>query len=267
MFESFVFSGGEVQTKLSLNNRQPIKLIHRIQSSDNLMALMMAGEILNRSRPPGKSAIIPYFPYARQDRITEYDVAFSLKVAAHLINLIGFDEVVSCDVHSDVTPALVNHMRVISQFDIVTKHYPALYRQISDSIDVIVAPDAGAYKKASAIARFFKLPLVIGHKVRDVATGEITHTEVEGTCLNKNCMIVDDICDGGKTFTELAKALRNAGAQRVELYVTHGIFSKGYEVFAGLIDRIWTTDTFIPKTYPMPHEVPSFTINLPYTEL
>ena len=93
-------------------------------------------------------------------------------------------------------------------------------------------------------------------KIRDTATGEILRTAIytpdpeskEGEEFHKNYtnpyIIVDDICDGGRTFIEIAKVIRNEiyNDARVELYVTHGIFSKGMEVFEGLIDKIFYYD-------------------------
>lgn len=61
---------------------------------------------------------------------------------------------------------------------------------------------------------------------------------------DKTVMILDDICDGGRTFIEAVKHLREAGAKRVELYVTHGIFSKGVEnLLDNGIDHIYTTNS------------------------
>ena len=78
-------------------------------------------------------------------------------------------------------------------------------------------------------------------KLRNINTGEIRGTKVHSTgFLNHDCVIVDDICDGGRTFIEIAKVLKQKGAGKIKLYVTHGIFSKGLDVFDGLIDEIYT---------------------------
>lgn len=256
--ETIKFSGGELHVKLP-NFRTPVpsplNVVARLQSPDNLIELLLASEVIDRrlrqcSYPTKKKLIIPYFPYARQDRVTEPNTAFSLKVVAKLINDLGFDEVVSCDVHSDVTPALVDNMRVVSQVDLITKHNPALDAFIRREVTCIIAPDAGAVKKASTVAAHYKLPTFQASKVRDVSTGEITATKIYDDMRSYECLIVDDICDGGRTFVELAKALRSSGASKVYLYATHGIFSKGLGVFAGLIDNIYTTNCFISERLP-----------------
>lgn len=267
MIRKFNFSGGEIQTELSVDKHSHLKLLHRIQSSDDFMALLMASEIIGRTKPIGKSLILPYFPYARQDRVTKREVSFSLKVAAKLIDDLGYDEVISYDVHSDVTAALVSNMRIISQAEIITQHFPELDTFIKSDITAIIAPDAGAAKKAGAVSRAYKLPLFQATKVRDISTGEIKETKIYDDVRNYECLIIDDICDGGRTFTELAKVLRDSGASKIYLYVTHGIFSKGYDVFNGLIDGLYSTDSFIPLSLPQARQVPLIVSQLNYMEI
>ena len=171
--------------------------------------------------------------------------AFSLKVVARLINGLGYDRVFTCDPHSDVTPALVEILHIVSQLEMVRSH-PGLRPHFYGKLLAIVSPDAGAIKKAFSVAKHIGLPLVTASKIRNVETGAITHTEIQNPnqVEGLDALIVDDICDGGRTFIELAKALRAQGASRVYLYVTHGIFSQGLGVFDGLIDAIFTTDSF-----------------------
>ena len=270
--KSFVFSGGELQTQvpgLESLNKVPlnIQVLARMQSAQDIIELMLAHEVLQRLNPKGnKKLIVPYFPYARQDRVMQDCEAFSLKVIAKIINDLKFDEVVACDVHSDVTAAIVERIRVVSQFDLITIHNVPFDSWIENNKPLIVSPDAGAYKKALKIANNYESRLVVGSKIRNNVTGEITGTMIDSDVRDQNCLIVDDICDGGRTFIELAKVLREKGAKTIVLYVTHGIFSKGYDVFKGLIDRIYTTDTFLPKTYPLPETdvVPLFVKPLDY---
>ncbi|MCZ4141643.1 ribose-phosphate pyrophosphokinase, partial [Escherichia coli] len=80
---------------------------------------------------------------------------------------------------------------------------------------------------------------------RDPVTGKILGTHVHATDLSGlTAVITDDICDGGATFIGIAKELRRLNCHKVVLYVTHGIFSKGIEVFNGLLDQLFTSDSF-----------------------
>ena len=85
---------------------------------------------------------------------------------------------------------------------------------------------------------------VYATKVRNPDNGEILRTEVpeDVSYRGKNLLIVDDICDGGRTFIELAKVLRDYEPSRIDLYVTHGIFSKGFEIFEDLIDHFYVAN-------------------------
>jgi ribose-phosphate pyrophosphokinase len=82
-------------------------------------------------------------------------------------------------------------------------------------------------------------------KSRDVKTGKLTGFKVYAEDLEgKDCLIVDDICDGGGTFIGLAGELKKKNAGNLYLAVTHGIFSKGFEELEKCFDKIFTTDSF-----------------------
>ena len=112
------------------------------------------------------------------------------------------------------------------------------------NIDLVFYPDEGALKRYSNIYGFI-IPYCSATKVRDHLTGNITsmHVSTDETHLHaKRILMVDDICDGGQTFIMLANEFKRKGALEVNLFVTHGIFSKGTEVLkkAG-ISRIFTS--------------------------
>lgn len=247
--ESFRYPAGELGVRIpglpsSLDG--DVTLLARLQSSDAIVRLLLVHEIVSRAHRSGRKVlVVPYLPYGRQDRVMSPEESFSLKAVARVVNSLQFDEVVTCDPHSDVTPALVERVRVVSQLDVLRQL--AFLGSALGPRAAVVAPDAGAGKKGYAAARYLALPMVTAGKDRDVVTGEITGTTLndpEGLVDDSMCLIVDDICDGGRTFTELAKVLRDGGAREVILYVTHGIFSKGLDVFKGLVDAVYTTDSF-----------------------
>jgi len=125
---------------------------------------------------------------------------------------------------------------------------------VSVILPVLVSPDAGANKKVLKVAQQYKgLDIIYCDKKRDTRTGKITDTIVHpghGSIRNKKLLIVDDICDGGMTFIKIAEAMNSFGPEAIYLYVTHGIFSKGYQVlFDAGIDKIYTTDSFKQDPY------------------
>lgn len=198
---------------------------------------------------------LPYMPYARQDRRMIRNDSFSLEVFADLLNSLNIDKVVSVDVHSDVSH-LVKRLHVISQEDIMSFSW---VRNTLPYGDVLVAPDAGSLKKIEKVASVLNpAGRVTMSKVRDTSTGRIVKSEIIDCSLSsldgRDCIIVDDICDGGATFTQAAHALKEAGASKVSLWVTHGIFSRGItRLFSEGIDRIFTTDSLknftVPETF------------------
>jgi ribose-phosphate pyrophosphokinase len=254
--EQFVFSGGEVQITWPvgpLRGSQRIQVVANLDSSDAIMALMLGVDAIRRAtfNQPVIELFIPYFPYARQDRVCVEGQALSVSVIANMINSLQCNRVTICDPHSDVTSAMINNLTVKSQADIATR-IKKFRRKLCHSDTVIVAPDAGASKKAIAVSQACErgTPVIQALKTRNQKTGDINSTEVLGDVSGKKCMIVDDICDGGRTFIQLADELIKRGATEVNLFVTHGIFSHGLGAFKGRISNIYTTDSY-------PHECSS----------
>lgn len=246
-YKSFVFSGGEVSVKLTpevnnfltFSNRFVIKAI--LTSSNSIMELLLLVDAIRRSYPGADlSLICPYVPYARQDRPCAPGESLSLKVFCDLINSLNFTDVIVSDVHSDVALALLNNVKNIGQEEFVKK-IPANVLQNT----ILVSPDGGALKKIHKVAKAVQLPIVRADKVRDVNTGAITETIVySGNVGDANFLIVDDIADGAASFLHLSKVLRPLTSGKLFLYVTHGIFSKGFEELLKHFDAIYVAHMF-----------------------
>ena len=249
-YESFTFHGGEEHIRFNPNdfkNIIKVEIFERLTSSSRLIRLMMTVDALNRllNEAVKIELISPYFPYARQDRVCVNGEALSVSVVAKLINSLNFSKVTIWDAHSDVSLALLDRVVNITQVALL-KNCKEISQKLSEGELILVSPDAGATKKTIKIAESFDgIPQVIqAQKLRDLKTGKIIMTEVSGNVEGKRILIVDDICDGGRTFIELAKELKIKGAIEVSLFITHGIFSKGLKIFDGLIDNIYTTNSF-----------------------
>ncbi|TDF34983.1 ribose-phosphate pyrophosphokinase [Alteromonadaceae bacterium M269] len=251
-YDNFTFSGGEEHIrfhKVDFSIIERIEIKDRLNNASTLIRLMMTVDALRRLVGPNASIelTIPYFPYARQDRVCVEGEALGAAVMAEFINHLGFSKVTIWDAHSDVSPALIKGVVNISQSSLL-KRNEQLVNRLSTGDLTLLSPDAGASKKTFKIAEALNSTqeVIQAQKARDLETGEIVKTEINGDVNGKNILITDDICDGGRTFIEIAKVLKRQGAKEVSLFVTHGIFSKGFEVFEGLIDAIYTTDSFRP---------------------
>jgi ribose-phosphate pyrophosphokinase len=250
-YDYFTFSGGEEHVRFINMPNGPItsiQIIVRLTSSSELMKLIVAVDALKRlfGSKLAIELISPYFPYARQDRVCVEGEALGAAVMAKLINALEFDKVTIWDAHSEVTPALINNVVNTAQEVIIERCLPLVAILKSKAV-TLISPDAGATKKTQNVAKYYGggIKVLQAEKVRDLSTGAITHTALHGDVAGKDVLIVDDICDGGRTFLELAKVLKQKGSNSISLFVTHGIFSKGLAVFDGFIDHIYTTDSFI----------------------
>lgn len=183
----------------------------------------------------GTTLELPYLPYARQDKDISNVATFSLHTFATLLNSLRFAEVKTFDPHNaELSKKLINNL------SITMPNYQHILWQLQA---YPVFPDKGAALRYGA-----KLVDVVCDKIREPLTGAITGISISGTIINGSYLIIDDICDGGRTFIEVAKKLYEAGAKEVHLYVSHGIFSKGLDVLhdAG-IKRIFTRNGEVSK--------------------
>ncbi len=243
-FKSFVFpSGCEVHIK-DINGvyskSDPVMITTRIKSSDDVMLLLMATDALKRLGLKNIELFIPYLPYARQDRQMVYGEPLSLKVFADLLNSQGYSKVAVYDVHSETSLALINNSVCISNHDFVS------HILLGKKDYFIISPDAGAYKKIFKLCQAVRYEgeIVMCNKLRDLSNGVIRSMTVSHADLGgKDCYIIDDICDGGGTFTGLAAELKERNVGKINLIVSHGIFSKGVEALHG-IDHVYTTNAF-----------------------
>jgi ribose-phosphate pyrophosphokinase len=184
---------------------------------------------------------MPYVPHARMDRVKDSEDVFTLKYFCDVINSLHFDLVFIKDVHSNVAPALLEK--------VVNLKVTSTIERVKDmcGAQILCYPDEGAMKRYSA-----DLPYryTFGIKKRNWATGQIERLDlVYGeTVKDKDVLIVDDICSKGGTFLHTAKALKEAGANNIYLYVTHcetTVFD-GEMISSGLISKIYTTDSIFP---------------------
>lgn len=242
------FPGGEVGVDINNLSQvdgmkvQRVCVDARIQNSDDVMALLMATDALRREFPLAKFMLdLPYIPYGRQDRVCNDGEALSIKVFGSLINSLKYDLVQVVDPHSAVSLACIDNVSTRTQYDIFR------YIKLSFNGVTIVAPDQGATKKCEEFAKKVGAAGVITcSKTRNLADGKIIGMTVDGPgdMSHLNLLVLDDICDGGRTFIELAMLLEKRNPKSLELAVTHGIFSKGVDAVSNHYDHIYTTDSF-----------------------
>jgi ribose-phosphate pyrophosphokinase len=153
------------------------------------------------------------------------------------------------DPHSDVLEACLNNFVKIDNLEFVKFALTKIDNKdgAQDRI-CLVSPDAGAYKKIFDVAKRFKIERIItATKVRDLVSGNILRTEIPVLDQHNDLtyVIIDDICDGGRTFVELAKVIKEGRpTAKVYLVVTHGIFSSGFKTLNEYIDGTFCTNSY-----------------------
>ena len=188
---------------------------------------------------------MPYIPNARMDRVKNKDEVFTLKYFADFINNLNFDKVIVRDPHSYVSLALINNVECE---DISVKIKKLANRLLIKENDIIFYPDEGACKRYSEM---IGLSNAFGIKKRNFRTGKIEGLEVMGDIPreNFNVLIVDDICSYGGTFYHSAKKLKELGADKIYLYITHceNNILKGELLKEDLIEKVFTTESIFTE--------------------
>lgn len=247
--ERLIFSGGEVQPRLLGPPREPwhVTITAHIWSSDDLMELLLVNNACEHLWPKAaRYLVMPYVPYARQDRVCFDGEAFSLEVIAGLINGCGFTGIEVWDPHSEQIKRITN-LRVRAAREFVERI------AILSENTVIVSPDEGAYQRAWACSCIKPPPrlvpsippdnFVVATKARNSDTGVLAPPAVGCSHIGgRDFLIVDDICDGGRTFVNLARVLRPLTDGKIYLYVTHGIFSAGFKQMREVIDHVYVAN-------------------------
>ena len=253
-FESFTFSGGEPHLKINPNFdiTKSVTITHRLNSFNDLGQLCLAVDALKRMQVEIADLYIPYFPAARQDRVMIKGEPLSVKVYADIINSLGFKKVIVFDAHSEVTPAVLNNCEVITNHKFIAQ----VIEEIGKGT-ILISPDGGALKKIYKVAEFLGgIEVVECSKSRNVKTGKLSGFKVYADDLQgKDCLIVDDICDGGGTFIGLAEELKNKNAGKLYLAVSHGIFSKGFDDLGKSFERIFTTNSVKALEHANLHQI------------
>lgn len=243
------FPGGEIGVTLKDQDSPNIyaglaSVTTRINTPAQLVELILVADALKRMGQILGSLYVPYLPYARQDRVDIPGRSFSLKAIASVIDSLGFQSITVMDPHSLVAAACFTNTRFMVAP--VLPHFIQWLSKanINTKSMAIVCPDAGAEKRCFEIAKHFGCPIIYCSKARDPKTGKLEryNAPMDYPTVD-NYIVVDDICDGGGTFNLLAESIR-IKKEKLSLFVTHGIFSKGFGELALHYSNIGYTNSW-----------------------
>jgi ribose-phosphate pyrophosphokinase len=215
-------------------------MVLRPKTMESFLTGMFLADALEERGRRVRNLVLPFVPGARQDRMNHVgDFLFTAKSVAKMINERKFDQVAILDPHSNVVTGLIDRS-VVFPLAGITQNYNTNYNGI-------IAPDAGAgartreFAEALAEEAGHGFEIIQAHKSREVATGKLSGFEVS-VDKGMKYLVVDDICDGGGTFVGLGQQIVKQGAT-ADLFVTHGIFSKGTAKLNEIYGVVTTTDS------------------------
>jgi ribose-phosphate pyrophosphokinase len=210
----------------------------------NLMELVLMIQAAKLASAKRITAVIPWFPYSRQDRKAKPREPISARLVADMLQLAGVDRVLTMDLHAGQIQGFftipVDHMTALQLF---ATHFRDL--GLTGEGVVSVAPDAGRAKHAVRFGEMIEANFAIMHKTR-VSSDHVEITEVTGRVRDKSVIVGDDVSTTGGTLIAGAKALTEHGAKEVSMFVTHALFSdEALEQIGACeeIKRIVVTDT------------------------
>jgi ribose-phosphate pyrophosphokinase len=247
---------GDVELKTFANDETYCRYLESIRGADvfivqtgcppvdkNLMELLLMIQAAKLASAKRITAVIPWYPYARQDRKAKPREPISARLFADMLQLAGVDRVLTMDLHAGQIQGFftipVDHMTALQLF---ATHFRDL-GLTGDGV-VAVAPDAGRAKHAVRFAEMIDASFAIMHKMRpEHERAEIT--EVTGRVRDKVAIIGDDVTITGGTLIAGARALKEQGATEVNVFVTHALFSDRAleEIGNSEVDRIVITDS------------------------
>lgn len=270
--EIHTFPDGEKRIQIKENLvEQDAVLIESTNPPVNLnyMELFLIADTIKGNGAKNLTLVCPYLGYQRQDHVFREGEGVTFKTMVKLIESVGVDKLITFDLHTIKIPEFfkipVLHLSALPLF-------AAKIRELSkgigiaSSIDkrqtsndtgsqtqnvILVSPDMGGIRKVKELSKLlFGVPFAVINKNRDLQTGKIKLTGIEGDVRGKKAIVLDDMISTGKTVAEAAILLRENGAMEVYVFATHAVFSKGaHELLQkSPIEKIYVTDTIdVPK--------------------
>lgn len=216
-----------------------MKIVWHYENDAEIITLLQLNTLLTSLDKYTATTIIPFLPYGRQDKYISNDTTFGLGTFVQLLgDMFRYTNFETFDAHN---PKAIG--RIVSK-DVNNHVHEAIF---SSECDLICFPDKGATNRGYELCGKPSFNL---DKKRNQTTGVIEGLvcSLPLDLKDKNILIVDDLCDGGRTFIEAARLLKSMGAANVDLYITHGVFSAGIHVLTvGGIRHIYTTDSYKTK--------------------
>lgn len=262
-YEQFRYPAGEWQVRLkptaitALEEADELRIIANLYDAESFTVLALLKNAIDNIGVIHTDLILPYLPYSRADRQFTTGDCCGLETFGNQLNALRFDGVVTLDVHN-ARAAAQYITRLIN-----IKATELIRRAIKDFADryhtkhlTVVFPDKGARDRyfidgiVACNTQSIEYDQVYCEKKRDAVTGKFIGFTVPKLPEGQPALIIDDLCDGGGTFTGIVEEMYRRHVDfwpSFGLYVSHGIFSKGFGELAGCFEQVYTTNSFPEK--------------------
>ena len=246
------FANGEIYARYSESLRGTDVFIIQSHSSpinEWLMEQLIMIDAAKRASAKRITAVVPFYPYARQDKKGRGREPISARLVADLFLAAGADRIMSVDLHA---------AQIQGYFDGPVDHLFAMpvlleyFEKLRGPDLTIVSPDMGRVRVADIWSDKLGAPLAIIHKRRDPkVANQVSVHEIVGEVAGRDCLLVDDMIDTGGTIVKAAEALKKNGAKSVVVAATHAVFSDpaAERLQSEFIDEVVVTDTLpVPES-------------------
>jgi len=245
------FPNGETFVKINENIRgRDIFIVQPTAppTNQNLMELLIMIDAARRASASRITAVVPFYGYARQDRKDQPRVPITAKLVANILVASGANRILTMDLHAQ---------QIQGFFDIPVDHLyaaPTLYRYITAQKlqnAIVVSPDVGGMKMASAYSQLLHTSLAIVAKQRTSPTS-VESQYLVGDVEGRDVLLVDDLTETAGTLAGAAKLLKAHGAKRVMAAVSHALLSDLAikRLQESVIDELVTTNSTVVRPTP-----------------
>ena len=246
-------SFADSETSVTINEvvrDQDIFLIQTCSTpvNDRIIELLLYLDAFRRASAHSISLVIPYFPYARQDRMAHGREAISARVVANLLECQGAGRVIFFDIHNPAIQGFFNiPVDPLSAISLLADYF----RKPEFENAAIVSPDVGRASLAGKYAGLLDLPLVIMHKRRSSPT-EVKTTHIVGDISGRRPIIVDDLIAGGSVLKQIDDLYEHGAQGKVCLAITHPVLLPSALKILDKDDRI--AKLVVTNTIPIPNK-------------
>ena len=251
---AYDFASGEIYVRFAESVRGADAFVlqsHTAPINQWVMEHLLMVDALKRASVKQITAVMPFYPYARQDKKHRGREPISARLMADLFKTAGANRIMSVDLHASQTQGFfdgpVDHLFAM----------PTLVDYVRTRVDLtnvtVVSPDAGRIRVAEQWAsKLGGCPLAFVHKTRDITRpNQAVANRVVGDVASRDCVLVDDLIDTGGTIAEAVRVLKENGARNVTIVATHGVLS---DPATRRLAECGAQEVVVTDTLPIPHE-------------